>query len=83
MKPDWLAINAPDGSWRIAFRQIDALPEATWPDGEHPQMAHLDFMVNTVAELDEEPLLHLRGGVNVTHLRPSSESAPPARGADS
>ncbi|MGF0311695.1 VOC family protein [Rhodococcus sp. IEGM1428] len=52
--PDWLAINAPDGSWRITFQQIEALPEATWPDGEHPQMAHLDFMVSTVEELDEE-----------------------------
>ncbi|WP_373454645.1 VOC family protein [Rhodococcus sp. 05-340-2] len=53
-RPDWLAINAPDGSWRIAFQQIDTSPEATWPDGEHPQMAHLDSMVSTVAELDEE-----------------------------
>lgn len=24
--PDWLAITAPDGSWRIAFQQIAALP---------------------------------------------------------
>jgi catechol-2,3-dioxygenase len=52
--PEWLAINAPDGAWRIAFQQVDTLPEATWPDGEHPQMVHLDFMVSTVTELDEE-----------------------------
>lgn len=52
--PDWLAITAPDGSWRIAFQQVDALPAATWPDGEHPQMLHLDFRVDTVEQLDEE-----------------------------
>lgn len=52
--PDWLAITAPDGSWRIAFQQVHALPVATWPDGEHPQMAHLDFIVDTVEQLDEE-----------------------------
>lgn len=52
--PEWLAINAPDGAWRIAFQQVDHLPEATWPDGEHPQMTHLDFMVRTVTELDDE-----------------------------
>ncbi|MEH6793104.1 MAG: VOC family protein [Rhodococcus sp. (in: high G+C Gram-positive bacteria)] len=54
INPDWLAINAPDGSWRIAFQQIDALPAATWPDGEHPQMLHLDLRVDTVEQLDEE-----------------------------
>jgi catechol 2,3-dioxygenase-like lactoylglutathione lyase family enzyme len=65
--PDWLAITAPDGSWRIAFQQVDALPAATWPDGEHPQMLHLDFRVDTVAQLDEE---HSRAmGLGATLLR--------------
>ncbi|GGG24451.1 glyoxalase [Rhodococcoides trifolii] len=52
--PDWLAITAPDGTWRIAFQQVATLPAATWPDGDHPQMMHLDFKVGSGDELDRE-----------------------------
>lgn len=54
VNPGWLAITAPGGSWHIAFQRVDTLPAATWPDGIHPQMLHLDFTVNTAEELDEK-----------------------------
>ena len=49
---DWLCLRRPDGSPALAFQRVDGLPEATWPDGPHPQMLHLDTTVASVAELD-------------------------------
>ncbi|MDQ1375926.1 MAG: hypothetical protein QOE07_696 [Acidimicrobiaceae bacterium] len=51
---DWLVLRDAAGGCRIAFQQVDVLPEATWPDGPHPQMAHLDLSVPTVTALDAE-----------------------------
>lgn len=49
---DWLVLRDVDGRPRLAFQQVAKLPEATWPDGEHPQQLHLDLTVPTIAELD-------------------------------
>jgi catechol 2,3-dioxygenase-like lactoylglutathione lyase family enzyme len=49
---DWLVLLDPDGTGRLAFQQVDDLPEATWPHGPRPQMLHLDLMVATAQELD-------------------------------
>ena len=38
---DWLVLRGPAGGSRQAFRQVAELPDATWPDGPRPQMAHL------------------------------------------
>ena len=51
---DWLVLRNPDGSSSLAFQQVAELPEATWPEGPHPQMLHLDMTVPTVAELDRQ-----------------------------
>lgn len=51
---DWLVLWNPSGGCPLAFQQVPALPEATWPDGPYPQMAHLDLTVSTVASLDAE-----------------------------
>jgi catechol 2,3-dioxygenase-like lactoylglutathione lyase family enzyme len=50
---DWLVLRNSDG-WQLAFQQVADLPEATWPDGPHPQMLHLDLTVDSVADLDAE-----------------------------
>ncbi|GAA3431369.1 VOC family protein [Kutzneria kofuensis] len=47
---DWLVLRNPGGA-QIAFQQVDELPEATWPEGEHPQQLHLDLTVPTVEDL--------------------------------
>jgi len=51
---DWLVLKDPGGGWQLAFQQVQALPEVTWPDGPHHQMAHLDLTVPTKADLDAE-----------------------------
>ncbi|WP_375425182.1 VOC family protein [uncultured Friedmanniella sp.] len=48
---DWLVLRGagagPDGgdATSIAFQQVEQLPRVTWPEGEHPQMLHLDLTV--------------------------------------
>ncbi|MGH8823569.1 MAG: VOC family protein [Jiangellaceae bacterium] len=49
---DWLVLRDPAGNNRLAFQQVAALPEATWPEGPVPQQLHLDLSVPTTAELD-------------------------------
>jgi Glyoxalase-like domain len=48
---DWLVLRDAGGV-QVAFQQVDALPEATWPEGPIPQQLHLDLTVPTTAELD-------------------------------
>ena len=50
---DWLVLRNPGGI-QLAFQQVAELPEATWPDGPHPQMLHLDMTVDSVADFDVE-----------------------------
>lgn len=52
MGQDWLVLLDADGSTRVAFQQVDKLPEATWPEGPVPQQLHLDLTVPTTADLD-------------------------------
>lgn len=52
---DWLVIHDPaDSGKRIAFQQVAALRESTWPDDEVPQQLHLDLTVPTMTELDAQ-----------------------------
>jgi catechol 2,3-dioxygenase-like lactoylglutathione lyase family enzyme len=51
---DWLVLRNPDGGMSLAFQQVDALPEPTWPDPPIPQQLHLDSTVPSVAELDAQ-----------------------------
>lgn len=48
----WLVLQDAAGSTRVAFQQVAALPEATWPEGPRPQQLHLDLTVPTTADLD-------------------------------
>jgi Glyoxalase-like domain len=49
---DWLVLQDAAGRTRLAFQQVAQLPEATWPEGPHPQQLHLDMTVPTAADLD-------------------------------
>lgn len=51
---DWLVLVDLSGAVRVAFQQVDSLPEVTWPDGPVPQQLHLDLTVPSVAELDAQ-----------------------------
>jgi len=49
---DWLVLRDAAGQSRLAFQQVDDLPEPTWPDSMVPQQIHLDLTVPTIDELD-------------------------------
>jgi catechol-2,3-dioxygenase len=51
---DWLVLVDTDTGARIAFQQVDELPESTWPDGPYPQMLHLDLTVPSKEILDQQ-----------------------------
>ena len=51
---DWLVLRDGAGRPQLAFQQVAELAEATWPDGPHPQMLHLDLTVPTVEDLQEQ-----------------------------
>ena len=49
---DWLVLRDPSGAASVAFQQVAALPEATWPDDGVPQQLHLDLTVPSKHHLD-------------------------------
>jgi len=51
---DWLVLRNPAGGMHLAFQNVAAQPESTWPDAGVPQMLHLDLTVETTAELDAQ-----------------------------
>ena len=51
---DWLVLRDAGGTNRLAFQQVAELPEATWPDGPHPQMLHLDLTVPSMEALNAQ-----------------------------
>ncbi len=68
---DWLVLLGDGGRAVLAFQRVEALPRATWPVGERPQMLHLDTTVATPAELGEQ---HLRAlGLGATLLDDRSD----------
>ena len=49
----WRTLVGPDGQ-RIAFQHADSVTPTTWPDAAVPQQLHLDFLVDSVEELEEQ-----------------------------
>jgi hypothetical protein len=50
---DWLVLVGQDGGPVLAFQRVESLPPPTWPEGERPQMLHLDTTVPSAAALEE------------------------------
>ena len=48
---DWLVLEDPAGRARLAFQQVDELPQSTWPQVGVPQQLHLDLSVSDVESL--------------------------------
>ncbi len=48
----WRTLRSPDGQ-RLAFQRAESVAPTTWPDPAVPQQLHLDFLVDTVEELDD------------------------------
>ena len=49
----WRTLVGPGGQ-RLAFQQAESVAPTTWPDPEVPQQLHLDFLVDSVEELEEQ-----------------------------
>ena len=64
------------GAPRLAFQQVAELPRATWPDGPHPQMLHLDLTVPTPADLDAQHARPLALGARLLHDRSNDAKEP-------
>jgi catechol 2,3-dioxygenase-like lactoylglutathione lyase family enzyme len=73
---DWLVLRRLDGSTALAFQKVEQLPPATWPNGPHPQMLHLDLTVPNRAELDAAHQRALALGAQVLMDRSDDEEEP-------
>ncbi|MGW1071760.1 VOC family protein [Streptomyces sp. NPDC002537] len=49
--PEWVELYAPDGR-RFSFQKVAGHRPPRWPDPEHPQQFHLDFEVDTIADVE-------------------------------
>ncbi|MEV6673767.1 VOC family protein [Streptomyces sp. NPDC051162] len=49
--PEWVELYAPDGR-RFSFQRVADHRPPRWPDPEHPQQFHLDFVVDTVEDVE-------------------------------
>lgn len=73
---DWLVLRQPDGRPALAFQHVPVLPPATWPEGEHPQMLHLDLTVATRADLERQHERALALGARLLLDRTDDEEEP-------
>ena len=49
----WRTLVGPNGM-RIAFQRAESVTPTTWPDPAVPQQLHLDFLVDSIEELEEQ-----------------------------
>ena len=73
---DWLVLQVPGGGANLAFQQVPELPEATWPEGPHPQMLHLDLTVPDVAALEVQHRRALELGARLLRDRSDDPEEP-------
>ena len=73
---DWLVLADEAGRDRLAFQQVAALPEATWPEGPVPQQLHLDLTVPTAADLDVQHRRALELGARLLQDRADDPQEP-------
>ena len=73
---DWLVLHDATGAVRLAFQQVAELPRATWPEGPHPQMLHLDLTVPTEAALDVQHERALSLGADLLDDRSADPEEP-------
>jgi catechol 2,3-dioxygenase-like lactoylglutathione lyase family enzyme len=73
---DWLVLADEAGRDRLAFQQVAALPQATWPEGPVPQQLHLDLTVPTAADLEVQHRRALDLGACLLHDRAGDPQEP-------
>jgi len=66
---DWLVLVDGRGGRALAFQRVETLSPPTWPEGERPQMLHLDTAVPTSVDLREQHLRALGLGARLLYDR--------------
>jgi predicted enzyme related to lactoylglutathione lyase len=61
---DWRTLVSPDG-FRLGFQRAESVTPTTWPDPAVPQQLHLDFLIDSVEELEDYHQRALRLGAVV------------------
>ena len=73
---DWLVLVDEDGQRGMAIQHKPGLPRSTWPSGEVPMQAHIDYGVPDVAALDSACGEALALGATVLHDRSGDPDEP-------
>jgi hypothetical protein len=73
---DWLVLRDASGTPRMAFQQVEELPETTWPEQGIPQQLHLDLTVPTVAEFTVQHERALALGARMRYDRSADPEEP-------
>jgi len=73
---DWLVLVDDTGSRALAFQQVTALAQTTWPDDAVPQQLHLDMTVPTTAALDAQHDRVLALGARLRYDRSADPDEP-------
>jgi hypothetical protein len=72
---DWLVLRNLGGT-QLAFQQVGALPQSTWPQDGVPQQLHLDLTVRTRVAFDGEHQRVLGLGARLLLDRSDDEHEP-------
>jgi hypothetical protein len=73
---DWLVLHHPLGSPRLAFQQVDALAQSTWPRSDIPQQLHVDLTVPTAADLEHQHQRAVQLGARLLDDRSDDKDEP-------
>lgn len=73
---DWLVLEDPAGSHRLAFQPVPSLPSSTWPEPGVPQQLHLDMGVPSTSALAEQHERALALGATLIQDRHDDEDEP-------
>ena len=65
----WVELHTTDA--KIGFQRIDDHRPSTWPDGNTPQQAHLDILVDDLATAEQQAVA--RGAIKAS-TQPSPDS---------
>ncbi|MFW5472976.1 VOC family protein [Knoellia sp. CPCC 206450] len=73
---DWLVLTRPDGTRQLAIQEEPEHRGTTWPDHEVPQQLHIDYLVESVEELEHHKDEALRLGAELRLDRSNDEEEP-------
>lgn len=68
-KIGWIELRDEQDIAKLGFQEIENYVAPTWPTGNVPQQAHLDFAVKDLAKSEAEVLKH---GATKTQFQPGS-----------